>query len=288
MPASLLIDEPVAASDPPDHRRLRYCMAISTLVVAGVLMVLDWPTFDPGRALRIVVDLLPRQRSREEPQPLEDERIPQPAAPADPADEPIAPPVPRAEQTETAQADERAAPADAVDESPAEAQATRADTVEEPQVEAQAPPVITGADSPTGEQARDWQEAKERASAEVIREMNEEVVSMHPELEELRRIARERYAPPRTGKPPPIWENVEPDIYGRTLLWFNDYCYKVLEDTNVGNRYAFETFEKHMTFCAITLGKGPGGKNLPWVEEIVARYPYLRYPDGEIPPAEDQ
>lgn len=262
-------------------------MAISALVVAGVLMVLDWPTFDPGRMLLIVVDLLPRQRSREAPQPLEDERIPQPAAPADPTDEPLVPPAPRAEETEASQADERTTPADAADESPAEAAATRADILEEPQAEAQAPPVITGADSPTGEQARDWQEAKERASAEVIREHNE-VVSMHPEFEELRRIARERYAPPQTGKPPPIWENVEPDIYGRTLLWLNDYCYKVLEDTNVGNRYAFETFERHMTFCAITLGKGPGGKNLPWVEEIVARYPYLRYPDGEIPPPEEE
>lgn len=124
----------------------------------------------------------------------------------------------------------------------------------------------------------DWQGSLERASAEVV-ERSAETVSLHPEFDELRRIAAVRYAEPRTGKPPPIWENVEKDIYGRTVVRIGN-CYRVLDDPNVGNRYAFETFERTMTFCG-----GPGGKRqeFPWVEEIKARYAYLRDPDGYLP-----
>lgn len=244
-------------------------MAVSAFMVAGILVVLDWPTFDRAKGLLIVADLLPRQKSRERA-PREVEEVPQPAAPEIPADaeDAVAAPASQAGAVETTRADE---------------QATEADIVDDPRAAAQAPPVVAGEASPAAEQAVDWQAAMERAAAEVIREHNE-IVSMHPEFEELRRIAKERYGPAETGKPPPIWENVEQDIYGRTLLWLNDSCYKVLQDTNVGNRYAFETFERHMTFCQIVLGRDKRGRNLPWVDEIVERYPYLRYPDGEIPP----
>lgn len=86
-----------------------------------------------------------------------------------------------------------------------------------------------------------------------------------------------KYAEPRTGKPPPIWENAEKDIYGRTLLRHGN-CFRVLDDMNVGNRYAFETFERHVVFCNL-LAKAPR-QEFPWVETIAERYAYLREPDG--------
>lgn len=121
----------------------------------------------------------------------------------------------------------------------------------------------------------DWQASLERASARTVEE-HAEAVSLHPEFDELRRIAATRYAEPRTGKPPPVWENVEDDIYGRTILRSGN-CYRVLDDRNVGNRYAFETFEQHLVFCEWT--RAPP-QEFPWIEAIVARYAYLREPDG--------
>ena len=95
---------------------------------------------------------------------------------------------------------------------------------------------------------------------------------------ELRRIAATRYAEPRTGKPPPIWDNVEKDVTGRTLLRSGN-CFQVLDDPNVGNRYAFETFEQYLVQCSFGFGR-KRGKNLPWVETIRSRYNHLRDPDG--------
>ena len=129
--------------------------------------------------------------------------------------------------------------------------------------------------APVREAPIDWQGALERASADVVAR-SAETPSLHPEFDELRRIAAVRYAKPETGKPPPIWEHVEKDPYGRTVVRLGN-CYKVLDDPNVGNRYAFETFEKTMTSCNLS---NPKPKNLPWVEEIRARYAYLRNPDG--------
>lgn len=267
MSASLLIDYPVAARA-PEQRRLAYCLALSALIVAAALSVLEWPVLQRGRGLPLVVDLLPRQK-REQPQPLPAES--EPAERAEPV-EPSA-----AETAEAAAATPREEDADAT--APAAGQ-TQQDAETAP------PPAVTvPGEAASRDSAIDWQAAMESASARVIEEHNAPA-SMHPEFDELRRAARERYSEPQTGKSPPIREqNVELDIYGRKLLWLNDSCYQVLDDTNVGNLYAFETFEKHMTFCVFTLGKRPP-RNLPWVAEIVVRYPYLRYPDGEIPPPE--
>jgi hypothetical protein len=129
----------------------------------------------------------------------------------------------------------------------------------------------------------DWYESLERVSADVIGRQAAPA-SLHPEFDELRRIAAIRYAEPQTGIPRPIWENVEKDIYGRTLLKKGN-CFRILDDSNVGNRYAFETFEQYLTFCTWS-GKRPP-RNLPWVEIIRARYPYLREPaEDSLPPIE--
>lgn len=268
MSASFAIDE-LAALDTPDHRwRLRYATALSALIVAGLLSLFDWPRFEPGRGILLLVDLLPRERAAEEPR----EAAAEPVTPGEAVEEPL----PR----ELASA---APPATAAEPAAGDAAAEAAAEASSP--DSAAPPVATvPAVVPEAAAPIDWQAALESASASVIREHNEAPASMHPEFDALRQSARERYAAPQTGKPVPLWEqNVELDIYGRKLLWLSDNCYKVLDDTNVGNLYAFETFERHLVFCEFTLGKRPPRK-LPWVAEIVARYPYLRHPDGEIPP----
>ena len=107
---------------------------------------------------------------------------------------------------------------------------------------------------------------------------------MHPEFDEQRHVAVSRYAEPQTGKPPPIWENVEKDIYGRTLLRDGN-CYRVLDDSNVGNRYAFETFERFIVFCD---GPKEPRQEFPWIEAIAARYAYLGDPVSDLPlPGDD-
>lgn len=142
-----------------------------------------------------------------------------------------------------------------------------------------APPDATAA----AEKTIDWYESLEHVSADVISQ-REAPASLHPEFDELRRVAAIRYAEPQTGKPPPVWENVEKDIYGRTLLKKGN-CFQILDDTNVGNRYAFETFEQYLMFCTYS-GKRPP-RNLPWVETIRARYSYLREPaENSLPPVE--
>ena len=242
--------QPASGSSAPGHRRLAYCTAASAVAILGFIVFFHWPESRRDSTRAPVLELtLPR----DEPEPLAEppaERPPEPPIEEPPiveeepvVEEPdvIEPPQPAAEQDEVP-----AVPSAGDDVTPAE----------QPEI--------------------DWQASLERASAEIVRRYSE-VPTLHPEFEELRRVAAERYAEPRTGKPPPIGENVETDIYGRRLLDLGGGCYKVLDDFNVGNRYAFETFEQHMTFCY--LAKSPRQK-FPWIETIRERYPYLREPDG--------
>jgi len=242
-----LINELAFSRAAPGHRRLAYCIAISTLTVAALLAVLDWPPERDGAEPVPALDLL---LTREEAQP-------------------------RPEPVEELQTDDRA-PDTAAQES-------NDRPVTEPAGEdaAAAPPVSAGARDDADREI-DWQASLERASAETV-EANSEPDSLHPAFDELRRIAAVKYAPPRTGKPPPIWENVEEDIYGRTLLRHGN-CFRVLDDLNVGNRYAFETFEQYLVFCD---GPRQGRQEFPWIETIVARYAYLREPDGGLAAAGD-
>jgi hypothetical protein len=241
-----LTHQPAFRFSYPGHRRLIYCTIASAVAILGFIVLFDWPAGRPDSMSRDMIELtLPRDRP--EPQPATD----RPAEQA--ADEP---PV--------------------VDEETAVPEPPQPATVVQQE---ERPPAFAGSqhDAPAEQPEIDWQASLERASAEIIRRYSE-VASLHPEFEELRRIARQRYAEPRTGKPPPIWENVEQDIYGRTLLQLGNGCYKVLDDSNVGNRYAFETFERHMLFCNVLAQAPP--QQFPWVETIVERYAYLREPDG--------
>lgn len=96
--------------------------------------------------------------------------------------------------------------------------------------------------------------------------------SMSPGLDELRHIAKIRYAPVTDFGPKPIWENVEEDQMGRTILRFGD-CYRVLEDWRATNRWAQENFGQYFVYCE---SHEEIPKELPFVAQIVDRYEYLR------------
>ena len=96
--------------------------------------------------------------------------------------------------------------------------------------------------------------------------------TMNPEFDGQRRVARLRFRKSEAPIEKPIWENVEKDQTGRTILRAGD-CYRVLEDSRVTNRWAQETFGQFMIYCG---GGKKGPKELPFVEKIVERYAYLR------------
>lgn len=73
--------------------------------------------------------------------------------------------------------------------------------------------------------------------------------SVNPGFDEKRRVAAEQFRPSRAPVEHPIWENVEKDTMGRTLLVSGD-CYKVIDDPNVGNRDAFLVFGQYISSCA--------------------------------------
>jgi len=73
--------------------------------------------------------------------------------------------------------------------------------------------------------------------------------SVNPDFDEKRRVAAEQFAPSQAPVERPIWENVEKDTMGRTVLVSGD-CYRVINDPNVGSREAFLTFGQYITQCA--------------------------------------
>jgi hypothetical protein len=249
MQAALSID---ARSWSRQDHRLAVCMAISTglLLVIGTI---EWPAlFELPRLIPLELEVSlrrPPPPQVREPSKAETEPLPQPAAPA---------------VTEPRQAAAAERPAVAT---PHTGTASQADSAATQPATAEAPV--------------DWYVELERVSAAVTASAAAEPQSMHPEFDELRRVAALRYGKPRTNKPPPgDWE-VEKDSYGRTLLRRGN-AYTVLDDPSVFNRYAFETFERHMLFFTLPFGRKPRPHNLPWVEAIRARYAYLREPD-ELP-----
>jgi hypothetical protein len=230
----------------PGHGRLLACVTISALVVAvGIVAIRISLPLDFSRLIPAVVDVTLRKEVRAEPE-------------SEPGLEPGA-----ANPPETLPAEEAPPPA-AIPADPSGLPATES---------------WSGRHDPTtAMQPVDWYEALERAAAETF-DRYTAIDTLHPEFDELRRMAAERYAPIKTG-PRPMQESVEKDIYGRTLLRRGN-CFQVLDDTNVGNRYAFETFERHLWQCGFSFG-GKRGQNLPWVEPIRARYNHLRDPDGSL------
>lgn len=115
-------------------------------------------------------------------------------------------------------------------------------------------------------EATDWYshipEAARRATAERAHEY-----SLNPGFDAKRQHAAEQFARSTAPVKRPIWENVEKDTMGRTLLRSGD-CYKVLDDPNVGNRDAFLVFGQFMVSCERPSERP---RQLPWVSELQDR-----------------
>ena len=125
----------------------------------------------------------------------------------------------------------------------------------------------------------DWTALRDAAVEAAIDEA-ERIYSVNPVFDRKRREAAIRFRASLAPDKKHIWDNVEKDQLGRTILRHGS-CFRVLDDPNVTNRYAFETFDQYIVYCEMSFGKKKG-KELPWVEEIRQRYPYLRDP-VEIP-----
>lgn len=123
----------------------------------------------------------------------------------------------------------------------------------------------------------EWQALRDQAIKEVLdaaeRERN---YSVNPTFEKARREAAIRFRASVAPDKRRIWDNVEKDQLGRTILR-DGSCFRVLDDPNVTNRWAFENFDQYIVYCDFVLGDKKG-KELPWVEIIRERYPYLRDP----------
>jgi len=129
----------------------------------------------------------------------------------------------------------------------------------------------------------DWDTLRDEVVQEYLDREVETYGYFNPDLAEKRSRLAERYQPGTREKPKPIWENVELDTLGRTVLRSGD-CIKVLDDPNVGSREVFEKFGQFMVQCTYQ-GRYP--RELPWVDDIRQRYEYLRNPGGYVE-AEDR
>jgi hypothetical protein len=103
-------------------------------------------------------------------------------------------------------------------------------------------------------------------------------VSANPLFDEKRRQAAVKFAPSKAPQASPVWEKVEEDALGRTILQSGD-CYHVIDDPNVGSREAFDTFGQFMTVCSSPSDRP---RLLPWVSEIRNR---RASPARSAPPA---
>ena len=128
------------------------------------------------------------------------------------------------------------------------------------------------------QQETDWDAAGDQAVQDYLDSQIETYGYFNPDLADKRRRLAERYQPRTQAAPQPIWENIEKDTLGRSVLRSGD-CFKVLDDPNVGSREAFEAFGQFMVHCTYQR-RYP--RDLPWVADIRQRYEYLRDPDGYV------
>jgi len=142
------------------------------------------------------------------------------------------------------------------------------------ELSAEPSPVVQGVDAAPVEEpaiedsrpATDWYALIPEAANAVVTERPREY-SINPLMDEKRRHAAEKFRPSRAPVKRPVWENVERDTMGRTLLRSGD-CFRVIDDPNVGNRDAFMTFGQFLITCGRSSGRP---QMLPWVDEIKNR-----------------
>jgi len=221
-------------------RRLNISMLFATLVVAAILSVMRFPTFDMLAPIgELLVNIIDVQRPVEETATRDETMVEREN------DEPVIEPEP----------------------------ATNAvtNTLPPSGVTLSEQPSITPAEA---EQSVEWEKEKADAVQRAVDAM-ENVFSVNPNFDERRREAAIKFRPSGAPAKTEIWDNVEKDQMGRTILRHGN-CYRVIDDPRVVNRWAFENFDQYITYC--TYHKYVGHE-LPWVEDIRDRHAYLRERD---------
>ena len=179
---------------------------------------------------------------------------------------------PEAQRSEEAAASETTSSAEPAPAEPSRSRAEPGPVVQTPDAVVPAAP----------DQTLDIDTLREDAVQQYLERTEDQAWAFDPRVDELRREGRLRYQPPTIEQPGPIWENVEQDQLGRTILRDGD-CWKVVDDPNVGSQYQFQEFGQYLTMCTFQ-PRAP--QELPWVATIREQYDYLKYPDGEIPDEE--
>lgn len=129
----------------------------------------------------------------------------------------------------------------------------------------------SSAPTATVEQSFDWEAAKTVAVLSAV-DAIEEPDRVNPDFDQQRAAAAIKFRASAAPVKKEIWENVEKDQLGRTLLRKGD-CYRVLDDPSAVNRWAFENFGQYITYCT---NRKYVGKDLEWVADIHQRFAYLR------------
>lgn len=138
-------------------------------------------------------------------------------------------------------------------------------------------PAAAGEAAAAEDTAVDWEVAREEAIREVLdAAAREQAYAVNPPFERAREEAAVRFRASVAPEERYIWDNVEKDQLGRTILRDGN-CFRVLNDPSVVNRWAFENFDQFVVYCDFRFGGGEG-RELPWVDIIRERYPYLRDP----------
>lgn len=250
-------------------RRLRIAMLLAALLVAGVLSVFRMPSAgEPLPLVELVVRLIERateatpddiagtdleRQSELQPTPLveaESEASISQTTEAQTADDPPAEPGQPADQLQVQPADIVPVPLEAIDREDALFPVTELQDVE------------------------DWREFGTEVVQEFIANLPRPF-TVNPVMDEKRRIARIKFRPSAAPVRVEPWDRVEKDQVGRTILDLGGGCFRVLDDPSAVYRDVFETFTQFVTMCTFQFGKRKP-RELPWVKEIRAKYPYLQ------------
>ncbi|MGI9203480.1 MAG: hypothetical protein ACR2Q3_05700 [Woeseiaceae bacterium] len=220
------------------QRRLRVSLLVATVFVAGLLSMMRLPEF---RILNPLVELIVDITRYEDPS-VQVELAPE--------EMPV-----RREASEVA-----------VDQTslPVESAPDVGEIVEEQVAESAAQAIIA-------ERSFDWEAAKTDAVQSAVDDLGESLRA-NPSFDEQRAVAAVKFRASEAPVKKEIWENVEKDELGRTLLRKGD-CYRVLDDPSAVNRWAFENFGQYITYCT---NRKYVGKDLAWVKDIHQRFAYLR------------
>ena len=130
--------------------------------------------------------------------------------------------------------------------------------------------IATIADAP---EIDDWHEFGKEIVKEII-ENPQKQYAVNPPFDEKRRIAAIKFRPSEAPVKREIWDNVEKDQLGRTILRDGNR-FRILDDPSGVNRDIFETYEQYMVFFTFSFSKAPP-RELPWVNDVREQFAYLR------------